>query len=119
MRWCLRKRAKESASTANSPSINRGSSLRCPGGRSEGTRLVDTEETRADALNCGEALSTVLLECTRAGLATCTLTHITELAESRAVIQDLTGSRAFPQVLIRVGKRRRSRRPRHPRRAAP
>ena len=66
--------------------------------------LSTLEETRADALNCGEALSTVLLECTRAGLATCTLTHITELAESRAVIQDLTGSRAFPQVLIRVGK---------------
>ena len=66
--------------------------------------LSTPEETRADALNCGEALSTVLLECTMAGLATCTLTHITELAESRAVIQDLTGSRAFPQVLIRVGK---------------
>ncbi len=61
------------------------------------------EDTRADALNCGEALSTVLLECTMAGLATCTLTHITEFAESRAVIQNLTGSRAFPQVLIRVG----------------
>ena len=66
--------------------------------------LSTAEDTRADALNCGEALSTVLLECTMAGLATCTLTHITELAESRAVIQNLTGSSAFPQVLIRVGK---------------
>lgn len=58
---------------------------------------------RADALNCGEALSTVLLECTMVGLATCTLTHITEFAESRAVIRELTGGRAFPQLLIRVG----------------
>ena len=64
--------------------------------------LSTPEDTREDALNCGEALSTVLLECTMAGLGTCTLTHITELAESRAVIQNLTGSRAFPQVLIRV-----------------
>ena len=66
--------------------------------------LSTPEDTRADALNCGEALSTVLLECTMVGLATCTLTHITEFAESRAVIQDLTGSGAFPQLLIRVGK---------------
>ena len=66
--------------------------------------LSTPEDTRADALNCGEALSTVLLECTMAGLATCTLTHITELAESRAVIQNLLGTTAFPQLLIRVGK---------------
>jgi nitroreductase len=65
--------------------------------------LWTPENTRADALNCGEVLSTVLLECTMAGLATCPSTHITELAESRAVIETLTGSRAFPQVLIRVG----------------
>ena len=65
--------------------------------------LSTPEDTRADALNCGEAVSTVLLECTMVGLATCTLTHITELAKSRAVIQELTGSRAFPQLLIRVG----------------
>ncbi|OYN74489.1 Acg family FMN-binding oxidoreductase [Mycolicibacterium sphagni] len=65
--------------------------------------LSTHEDTRADALNCGEALSTVLVECTTAGLATCTLTHITEIAEGRAVIQNLTGSSAFPQVLIRVG----------------
>ena len=60
-------------------------------------------DTRADALNCGAALSTVLLECTMVGLATCTVTHITELADGRAVIQELTGGRAFPQLLIRVG----------------
>ena len=66
--------------------------------------LSTPENTRVDALNCGEVLSTVLLECTMAGLATCTLTHITELPESREVIQRLTGTNAFPQVLVRVGK---------------
>ncbi len=65
--------------------------------------LSTPEYTRADALHCGEALSGVLTECTMAGLATCTLSHITELPKSRAVIQELTGNRAFPQLLVRVG----------------
>jgi nitroreductase len=66
--------------------------------------LSTPENTRADALNCGEVLSTVLLECTMAGLATCPLTHITELPESRERIQRLIGTRDFPQVLVRVGR---------------
>ncbi|MDP7701242.1 NAD(P)H nitroreductase [Mycobacterium sp. TY815] len=60
--------------------------------------------TRADALSCGEALSAVLLECTMAGLATCPITHATELEPGRAILRQLTGGRAsVPQVLIRVG----------------
>jgi nitroreductase len=66
--------------------------------------LSTPENGRADALNCGEVLSTVLLEATMAGLATCPLTSITELAESRAVIGGLIGGGGFPQVLIRVGR---------------
>ena len=66
--------------------------------------LSTPENSRTDAVNCGEVLSTVLLECTMAGLATCTLTHITELAESRDIIETLTGTGGFPQVLIRVGE---------------
>ncbi|TPG32695.1 Acg family FMN-binding oxidoreductase [Mycolicibacterium hodleri] len=66
--------------------------------------LSTPEDTRDDALSCGQVLSAVLLNCTVAGIATCTLSHITEFAASRAVIQELTGSRAFPQVLIRVGE---------------
>ena len=39
-----------------------------------------------------------------AGLATCPVTHITELEASRDIIRDLTtGPAAVPQVLIRVG----------------
>ncbi len=66
--------------------------------------LSTPDDTRDDALGCGQALSAVLLTCTVAAVATCTLSHITEFAESRAVIQSLTGSRAFPQLLIRVGE---------------
>ena len=61
-------------------------------------------DTRGDALRCGEALSAILLECTMAELATCPVTHITELEASRDIIRDLmSDSAAVPQVLIRVG----------------
>jgi len=62
------------------------------------------EDARLDVLHCGEALSAVLLDCTVAGLATCTLTHMTELAPSREIIRGLTGQRGTPQVLIRIGQ---------------
>lgn len=66
--------------------------------------LSTPENARADALNCGEALSAVLLECTVAGLATCPITHATELEPGRDILRDLTDGRAaVPQVLIRVG----------------
>jgi hypothetical protein len=60
-------------------------------------------DTREDVLHCGEALSAILLECTLAGLATCTLTHVTEAAASREMVAALTG-RPHPQVLVRVGR---------------
>ena len=65
--------------------------------------LSTREDSRADVLQCGEALSSVLLECTVAGLATCTLTHLIELSESRDIIRSLIGRGRQPQVLIRVG----------------
>lgn len=65
--------------------------------------LSTAEDTRADVLRCGEVLSTVLLECTAAGMATCTLTHLIELDESRDIVRGLIGRPAEPQVLIRVG----------------
>jgi hypothetical protein len=65
--------------------------------------LSTDEDTRNDALRCGEVLSTVWLECTMAGMATCPLTHMTELAASRNLIRTLTGRAAAPEVLIRVG----------------
>lgn len=66
--------------------------------------LSTPKDTRVDALECGEALSTTLLECTLAGLSTCPVTHITELEASRKMIRELlTGPTAVPQILIRVG----------------
>jgi hypothetical protein len=62
------------------------------------------DDARLDVLRCGEALSAVLLECTVAGLATCTLTHMTEMAMSRNIIAQITGTAGQPQLLIRVGK---------------
>ena len=62
------------------------------------------EDARLDVLRCGEALSALLLECTMAGLATCTLTHMTELASSREIIRELAGQHGLPQLLVRVGQ---------------
>jgi hypothetical protein len=67
--------------------------------------VVSTDEdNHDDALRCGEVLSAVLLECTLAGMATCTLTHLTELPSSRSLVGALTGRTAVPQLLIRVGE---------------
>jgi hypothetical protein len=65
--------------------------------------LSTAKDTRANALRCGEVLSTVLLECTAAAIATCTLTHLIEVDESRDIVRGLIGQRGEPQVLIRAG----------------
>ena len=61
------------------------------------------EDERLEVLRCGEALSTVLLECTMAGLATCTLTHMIEVEPSRDIVRKLIGQAGLPQVLVRIG----------------
>jgi hypothetical protein len=65
--------------------------------------LSTPEDTKADALRCGEVLSTVLLECTMAGMATCTLTHLIEVDECRDIVRGLIEQSGQPQVLIRAG----------------
>ena len=69
--------------------------------------LSTYDDTALSVLRCGEALSAVLLDATMAGLGTCTLTHITEMPESRAIVAELIGQSSqhlTPQVLIRVGR---------------
>ena len=66
--------------------------------------LSTYDDSRPCALGAGEMLSTVLLECTMAGLATCTLTHMIEVTSAREIVRRLTGKHGMPQVLIRVGK---------------
>jgi nitroreductase len=65
--------------------------------------LSTAGDSRAEVFGCGEALSTVLLECTLAGMATCTLTHLIEVDASRDIVRKLVGERGEPQVLVRVG----------------
>lgn len=85
-----------------SPHHERSASL----GPDQSTVLVlsTDEDTPGDVLRCGEALSSVLLECTLAGIATCTLTQLTELWASRELIATLIERAAMPQLLIRVGE---------------
>jgi hypothetical protein len=66
--------------------------------------LSTRDDTRPRVLRCGEALSAVLLDCTVAGMATCTLTHMIEVAPVRELIQRLSGQTGLPQLLIRVGR---------------
>lgn len=65
--------------------------------------LSTASDESGDALACGEALSAVLLECTMAGLATCPVTHLTEVPVGRALLGGLVGGDDLPQILIRVG----------------
>ncbi|MGY4651213.1 Acg family FMN-binding oxidoreductase [Mycobacterium sp. URHB0021] len=66
--------------------------------------LSTYDNERASVLRCGETLSAVLLDATMAGLATCTLTHITELRAIRNIVASLIEQTATPQLLIRVGQ---------------
>ena len=75
-----------------------------PADRSKVIVLSTRDDTSDEVLRCGEALSAVLLECTLAGLATCTLTHIIEVTPSRDLIRRLIRRKGQPQLLIRVGR---------------
>lgn len=65
--------------------------------------LPTRDDTADDLVRCGEVLSTVLLECTLAGYATCPLTHLTEVPQSRAAVRTLLAGSEVPQVSVRVG----------------
>jgi nitroreductase len=65
--------------------------------------LSTDDDSRASALASGEALSAVLLECTMAGLASCPLTHVTEVRVTRELVRALVGHDTAPQILVRVG----------------
>jgi len=66
--------------------------------------LSTTDDTSDEVLRCGEVLSTVLLEATMADLATCSLSHMIELAASREIVCDLIGRTGLPQLLLGVGR---------------
>lgn len=66
--------------------------------------LSTYDDSHISAMACGEALSAILLEATMVGLATCPLTHLTELDASRDIIRLLIGDSGYPQLLIRIGR---------------
>ncbi|MFI6365647.1 Acg family FMN-binding oxidoreductase [Nocardia sp. NPDC050630] len=65
--------------------------------------LSSPRESVITWLHTGEALSALLLECTTAGLASCPMTHITEMPSARMVIASMLAHPGIPQVVIRVG----------------
>ncbi|MFF0545770.1 Acg family FMN-binding oxidoreductase [Nocardia thailandica] len=65
--------------------------------------LTATGDTTAEWLHAGEALSSVLLECTASGLVSCALTHLTEHPAGRRLLAALTGHPGIPQALVRIG----------------
>ncbi|NKY52393.1 Acg family FMN-binding oxidoreductase [Nocardia vermiculata] len=65
--------------------------------------LSTTVNADHDWLATGESLSTALLSATAADLATCPLTHITEVAAAVRAISALLPEGRIPQVLMRVG----------------
>lgn len=75
-----------------------------PEDRSRLVVLSTFDDTHTTMLRCGEMLSAVLLDATMVGLATCTLTHITELPATRQILSSLIGQTATPQIVIRVGR---------------
>ena len=103
-RWCRRPKATASTSVATFP-VTRNSDGDFEFGHDHSKILVLSthDNERASVLQCGEMLSAVLLDATMAGLATCTLTHITELRASRDIVASLIEQTTTPQVLIRVG----------------
>jgi len=84
----------------------RGHEDRRPAVRTDWSKILvlsTPEDSPENSLACGETLSTVLLECTVSFLATCTLTHLIELEESRDIVRSLLGEQGQPQLLIRAG----------------
>lgn len=65
--------------------------------------LSTPDDSAAGWLATGEALSAILLECTVAGLATCALTHITELPTGRNILTGFLSRPGKPQLVIRIG----------------
>jgi hypothetical protein len=104
--------ATASGEEADRVDVARAFPIRCSGNRrpqldrdhSKVLVLSTYDDSRQNIVGCGEVLSRVLLECTAAGFGTCTLTHMIEVHASREMIRTLTGRRAEPQVLVRVGR---------------
>ncbi|WP_435827950.1 Acg family FMN-binding oxidoreductase [Rhodococcus qingshengii] len=72
--------------------------------------LSSVADLPMDWLNVGQAMSSLLLHATASHLATCPLTHLTEVDSSREIVRDVASRSGetlqYPQVMIRVGVQR-------------
>jgi nitroreductase len=72
----------------------------------EATLLVvgTASDDRLSQLRAGEAMSAVLLEATRQGLASCPLSQALEVGATREMLQDrVLGTTLSPQIVLRIG----------------
>jgi hypothetical protein len=71
----------------------------------EGLLLVCTSsDDDMSRLRAGESMSAMWLQATRGGLAVVPLSQALEVEETRRVVEaDVLNSRAFPQIILRVG----------------
>lgn len=76
-----------------------------PGPSDQSTVMVLSTpgDSPTDWIRCGEAMSAVTLEATVQRLATCPLTHLTDIERSRDTIRALAPGAGVPQLLLRVG----------------
>ena len=66
--------------------------------------LSTATDTAVDWLRSGEALSAILLAATRAGLASCTLSQVTEQPVTRdAIRRGVLDGVGEPQLVVRLG----------------
>jgi hypothetical protein len=78
--------------------------------RDEATLMVlgTASDDRLSQLRVGEAMSAVLLQATRIGLASCTLTQPLEVGSTRRLLRDeVLGGTLSPQLVLRLGSRNR------------
>lgn len=87
------------------PTPLRGDSTRPRGPDQSSVLVLSTRaDTQADWLASGRAFSAVVLDATVRQLATCPLTHLTEVRQSRELIRSLVPGAGMPQILVRVGQ---------------
>lgn len=86
------------------PTPNHGDSHAASGDDQSRIVVLSTATTTpADALTVGEALSEILIDATMAGLATCPVSHLTEVDSARDLIENLLADNTIPQIMIRIG----------------
>ena len=65
--------------------------------------FATTQDTRADWLRTGEAISAVLLTATSTGLASSIMSDVVEVPGARALLRGVVAPAGYPQLTVRFG----------------